>query len=564
MSRWRPALKLSDSLGFRLGSTLVLALLPLGVLSVVQAQKAQREVAASTLEAIAGASLQAVQPQIDLIKEAQISARVLAAALSDDLGEGESCPRRVAAVARDIPAASLVAFIPMTGMMTCSSTGQVFDFSDQPLFRQMAAEAGPSLVFNPEGPVSGTAVVGAGHPVRDGAGTQIGIVAISLPYLSVAPDDYAAPVALWRPAYLATLTGDGRLLVASDPGIDLRTALPEDIDISQLAARSGTPSYHHDAMGDRAVSVTPVARDLFLLAVWERDEAGLWASASPFAPYLLPVLTWLAALMAAAMASGRLVVRHVRQLAKSMSDYMTDKKRIVIPDIADAPREIRRLHAVYEALAQTIAQDEAELQNLLVDKDRLLREVNHRSGNSLQIIAAILRMYRRETSDEALRHVLDGLSNRVIALSSTHTSLYSVTGAHDVPMDQILSGVVRRLKDIHGIAAGVARKDFQALRMPAEAAIPLALALAEIIGCHFAARPDRMEDVVISLTEEDGQVCLSVQGPLVPEFMPETLSGLTALPRRMLHHFAGQLRGTVVIRVNGARSEVDLTFPRQG
>ena len=101
------------------------------------------------------------------------------------------------------------------------------------------------------------------------------------------------------------------------------------------------------------------------------------------------------------------------------------------------PAEIQRLHSVYEDLIRTIEQEEAELQNLIVDKDVLLREVNHRSGNSLQIIASVMRMYRRETADDEVRTILDGLINRVIALSSTHTSLYSMTGRRDVPMDEI-------------------------------------------------------------------------------------------------------------------------------
>ena len=151
-------------------------------------------------------------------------------------------------------------------------------------------------------------------------------------------------------------------------------------------------------------------------------------------------------------------------------------------DINAAPTEIQRLHAVYLDLIRTIEQEEADLQNLLVDKDILIREVNHRSGNSLQIIASIMRMYRRETTDQKLRAVLDGLINRVITLSSTHTSLYALSGQRDVAMDVVLANVVKRLKEIHGVALGVASKRLQPIRMEAQAAVPLALALAEAVG----------------------------------------------------------------------------------
>jgi two-component sensor histidine kinase len=551
----------TSSLSFRLGSTLVLALVPLGVLSVVQTQHAQREVSASTLEGVAGASRMAVQDQIDLIEDAQISARVLAAALSFAIDEGATCVGRVKAVAQGIPQATLVAYIPLSGLMTCSSTDQVYDFGDNPLFQRMIARPLPSIVYNPSGPVSGTAVIGIGHPVFDRAGSQIGVVSISLPYTTVAPKEYSDPVALWEPTYLATFLGDGTVLLSSDPGRDLSEVVPKGVSVTELVGRAGTPAYTEGSNGQQILAVTPVARDLFLLSIWQREAVSLFSPASPAAPYLLPILTWIAALVAAAFASGRLVVRHVRALARSMTNYMTTKARPRMPDLSDAPAEIQRLHSVYEDLIRTIEQEEAELQNLIIDKDVLLREVNHRSGNSLQIIASVMRMYRRETADDEVRTILDGLINRVIALSSTHTSLYSMTGRRDVPMDEILSGVVRRLKEIHGVALGVAKKRFDPIRMPAEAAIPLALALAETVSCHFTSRSVAAEGVDISLIREDDSVRLTVAGPIVPEFRPEALTGLVALPRRMLTQFAIQLRGKVTIRVEGNRSIVELTLP---
>jgi two-component system, sensor histidine kinase PdtaS len=235
-----------------------------------------------------------------------------------------------------------------------------------------------------------------------------------------------------------------------------------------------------------------------------------------------------------------------------------------IPDISGAPAEIQRLHAAYEGMIRTIEQEEAELQNLVVDKDLLLREVTHRSGNSLQIIASIMRMYRREAADQRLRLVLDGLINRVIALSSTHTSLYALSGQRDVAVDVVLSNVIKRLKEIHGVALGVASKQLQPVRMEAEAAVPLALALAEAVGCYFSRGGLGKDEVAVSLTEDEGTIHLSVKGPDVPELGPQTVDGLVSLPQRMLRQFAAQLSGTVNIRLEGGRATVDLVFPRKG
>jgi two-component sensor histidine kinase len=554
---------LSSSLGVRLGSTLVLALLPLGILSVIQAQSAQREIELSTLEGVAGASLRAVQPQIDLIKDAQVSARVLSAALTFALEEGVECTGRVKAVAETIPEATLVAYIPLSGLMTCSSTDDVVDFKGVRVFQRLIARPEPMVIYNPMGPVSKTAVIGIGQPVFDRDGEQLGIVAISLPYLSVAPQDYSDAAAPWEPSYLATYGPDSALLISSDGTITPEQAVPPGFPLQDLPTLADTAAYYSSDQGRRIVSVTSVADDLYLLAVWQRRSLGFWTRAGDVMPYVIPVLTWVAALAAAGWASSQLVVRHVRALSRSMSEYMSNRTQVSVRDIELAPTEIQRLHAVYHDLIRNIEQDEAELQNLIVDKDVLLREVNHRSGNSLQVIASVMRMYRREATDDSLRSVLDSLINRVIALSSTHTSLYSMSGRRDVPMDDILAGVVRRLKEIHGVALGVAKKDFQPIRMPAEAAIPLALALAETVSCLFTARSVATEGVAISLSEQGDHVHLSVTGPAVPEFQPETTAGLASLPRRMLQQFATQLRGKITIRVEDGRSMITLDVPRE-
>lgn len=546
----------------RLGATLMLALMPLGVLSVLQARAALEEVDATTLAGVGGAALQAVSNQIDVIKDAQISVRVMASVLSNSPSPGPDCVERMTALAREIPQATLVAYIPLSGLMTCSSNGRVYDFKDDPHFQEVIEKPLPQVTYNARGPVSGTAVIGITHPVFDRSGARAGIVAISLAYTAVAPGNYADSIALWRPAYLATFLGDGTLLLSSDPKTNPDEVIPSSADLRDLTRIADHPAYVDDAAGRHILSVVSVTDDLYLLSIWRSDSLGSSRVASAFAPYLITVLTWIAALVAAGFASSRLVVRHVRLLARSMTNYVSTKQRVMIPDLSGAPAEIQRLHAAYEGMIHTIEQEEADLQNLLVDKDLLIREVNHRSGNSLQIIASIMRMYRRETTDPKLRAVLDGLINRVIALSSTHTSLYSTSGQRDVAMDAVLSNVVKRLKEIHGVALGVASKRLQPIRMEAQAAVPLALALAEAVGCFFS-KPDLGRDaVVVDLSETDGTITLRIDGPAVPQLLPETTDGLLALPQRMLRQFAAQLQGTVTIHIDGDRASVNLVFPR--
>lgn len=553
----------ASSLGFRLGVTLVLSLLPLGVLSVVQTRSAIALMEETALSGASGASIAAAQPQVDAIKAARVTAHTIATELTLGVPDTGPCIARMQAVAAELPSATLVAFVPMSGRMTCASTGEPFDFAGNPRFARIAAAGAPSLSFNPRGPVSQTAIIAVSYPVFDLAHRQTGIVAVSLRHEAVEALAYQATDSSWRPTLLTTFTSDGTLLTSStgDAG-DLRF-LPADADWASLATLAGTSFFSTAADGERRIaSVTEIADDLFLFGAWEPETEAIIGNAA-LAPFLLPVLTWIAALVAAVLASDRLVVRHVRALARSMTTYRSSRARGPAPDMTGAPTEIADLTLVYDDLVQTIERDEAELRNLLVDKDMLLKEVHHRSGNSLQMIASVMRLYRRETMDSQLRAVLDRLIDRVIALSSTHTSLYSLTDQRRVPMDEVLTGVISRLNEIHGIDPAITRIDLAPLHMAPQTAMPLALALAEILGCHHAAPRGHPGALDVTLRETKGDVRLAVQGPVLPEFLPETTTGFAAMPKRMLSHYAAQLGGAFLATVEGGSSTLELVFPHR-
>jgi two-component sensor histidine kinase len=550
-----------SSLGFRLGATLVIALLPLGVLSIIQARSAQHELDASVLQAIAGASLRATQPQIDLIRDGQITARTFAASLSNALEEGASCVARARAVALTIPEATLVAYIPLSGRMTCSSTGAASNFADNPLFQKMIARPVPVALYNPEGPVSKMAIVGLSYPVFAENGRQVGVAGISLPYYSLAPGDFSEDVGQWGPEFLATVTRDGTILSTSEPGRTLAASLPRGVGPADIPDRAGTATFESDGTEHQILSVTGVAKDLFLVSIWQRTSVGLLSPSSAAAPYVLPALTWIAALAAAGFASTRLVVRHVRALSRSMDDYLKRRTRMVVPAITDAPAELQRLHAAYEQMVRTIEQEEAELQNLIVDKDTLLREVNHRSGNSLQIIASVMRMYRREAAEPSVRDVLDGMINRVIALSSTHTSLYDLSGQRNVPLDSVVTNVVRRLKEIHRIPIGTTQRRLMPVQTDAQTAVGVAMAAAEAVGAFFTVQDLAPGQVEVTLEVRDGHIVLEISGPAVTPFLDDTLKGMKSLPRRMLKQFAQQLNATLTIATSGTRAVVTLDLP---
>ena len=64
------------------------------------------------------------------------------------------------------------------------------------------------------------------------------------------------------------------------------------------------------------------------------------------------------------------------------------------------------------------------LEEALARKDALLRELDHRVKNNLQLIASLILLQSRRTTDEAARQALKTVLERVTAVATVHRRLF--------------------------------------------------------------------------------------------------------------------------------------------
>src|SRR6478752_8744236 len=69
----------------------------------------------------------------------------------------------------------------------------------------------------------------------------------------------------------------------------------------------------------------------------------------------------------------------------------------------------------------------------VLQKNFLLKEVNHRIKNSLQIVSSILYLQRSHTENEEAIKALQNASARVIAVAAVHERLYTGSDIRVVP-----------------------------------------------------------------------------------------------------------------------------------
>jgi two-component sensor histidine kinase len=471
-------------LGRRLALLVAAAMLPLGVLSFVQTQAMQTEVDARSELALRGQTLQAAEPLIQMIRRAEATAETLALTMNGLAKDTLACRDRMADIQASHPEYSLVAYIPVTGLMTCSSNGTAYDFTNHPLFDRLIGPDGPSFLVNRAGPISGTSILGMVHPVRDAAGTKTGVISISIPHHDLAALQPAPTVSRDDPIILATFDATGTLLASTSDFNEVPRRLPSDRSPQEMiTAAPVTFTAVSNSNYRRNYSIIPLADGLFLMGSWRTDQQA-YVNDIALSAYLMPVLMWLSGMLVAVLAADRLVVRHINRLGRAMTEFASGNR--IPQDLAleKAPQEINQLGRAYQEMIDIILRDEAELENLLRQKQMLLREVHHRTGNSLQLIASIIRMHMRQSPSEEVQEMLASLHDRVMSLATVHLGLYQTADQAEVQMDQLLTRVATQMMTVATQAGRQLqiKTDIDPIRLGPDQAVPLSLLLAELLS----------------------------------------------------------------------------------
>ena len=83
---------------------------------------------------------------------------------------------------------------------------------------------------------------------------------------------------------------------------------------------------------------------------------------------------------------------------------------------------------------------------LAAEREVLLREVNHRVGNSLQIIASLLHLQANSASQQDVKAALTNAMGRVAAVAQVHRRLYTSHDFKTVMLNQYLEALLEDLR----------------------------------------------------------------------------------------------------------------------
>lgn len=140
-----------------------------------------------------------------------------------------------------------------------------------------------------------------------------------------------------------------------------------------------------------------------------------------------------------------------------------------------------RLRQEKVAAERELRESRDGLERLAAQQAVLLREVNHRVANSLQLISALIDLQARQVANAEAQAMLRQASNRVEAVALVHRRLYASGEVGFVDIDQYLAGLVGELERAVGEARHRIELAAEPIRIETDKAVPLGLIVNELV-----------------------------------------------------------------------------------
>lgn len=136
----------------------------------------------------------------------------------------------------------------------------------------------------------------------------------------------------------------------------------------------------------------------------------------------------------------------------------------------------------------------------------LLREVNHRVANSLQLVSAMVAMQARQAGAPEAVAVLQDTQRRIAAIGQVHRRLYTSNDVESVDMADYLAALVDELESTWSTpdAPRRVRLESEPVRLQTDKAVSVGVIVNELVSnaCKYAYGAAAAGEVRLSLTHE--------------------------------------------------------------
>jgi two-component sensor histidine kinase len=531
-----------------MASLLSLALLPVGLIAVVQTQSVTNQGKRNAEMALLALTEQAASSERLALKQARGVVEGLQYVLPDMLGDPEQCSATLRALVDGSDRFSFVGFIPVSGFMTCSSSDRQMDANRFEIFAEMVANPRLRITATSDGEISNTSVV-VSQPVFTGA-SLAGFITISIPHAAMLE---ASPARLAELRQVVTFNADGDILSIMFPAASGTSVsyLPATLNLLDLVGQSGRAFRTTDPSGRELIYThTPIAEEsLYVIAAWYTSTSLFFRTGSGLLNIAFPVMMWIVSLAVALFAVHRLITRHLRVLSRRMNLFAASRHLPAEGLEENAPSEIKVIQLAFRDMADSILHDEAALEDTVREKVVLVKEIHHRVKNNLQLISSMINMQIRTVKTAEAKNALRRIQDRVLSMATIHQDLYRTNAKGLVNASHLVREVMEK-----SVALDVAGEKFDLeLRIDdiwlfPDQAVPLSLLAAEATVNalkHTANLPAKDRWIKAEFRIGDGMALhFSISNAIGPA-QPDDQPPQTGMGNRLIRAFATQLAADI-------------------
>ncbi len=180
------------------------------------------------------------------------------------------------------------------------------------------------------------------------------------------------------------------------------------------------------------------------------------------------------------------------QLEKSRIDIIEKDKNISLVFISLVFTLLGFAGLVYAYLKsiknqRLIAEQKHIIENALVEKDSLLKEIHHRVKNNLQMVSSLLSLQTKNTRSKAAIEALEEGKSRVKAMALIHQKLYQNDDLSVIEMQGYIESLINSVQSVykkggHNINITI---DAEGVELDIDRAIPFGLILNELVSNSF-------------------------------------------------------------------------------
>ncbi|MBP7735367.1 MAG: PAS domain S-box protein [Spirochaetes bacterium] len=197
---------------------------------------------------------------------------------------------------------------------------------------------------------------------------------------------------------------------------------------------------------------------------------------------------------------------------------------------------------------------ENELEKSLRQKEVLMKELQHRVKNNMNVIASLLNLEVDRLPDEDSRRIFHDARSRIDAMSAIYDKLVQSDDLDRIDLSDYIRDLVNMIAESYAMNKGTIRlsMNLDEVKLDIKRAVPLGLILNELItnAVKYAFPGGMSGEIGIRLRMEDGRINLGVSdnGVGLPE--GAALDQAKSMGFRLINVLAKQIKGTLLIEQN--------------